>query len=486
MKFIPHPFQAAGIDHGVTALLEKRTQLYAAPTGCGKSIVQLGVQSLVDDTWIITPREEIAFGMLDKLGAPDGAEMMDFHISTPIRLRNRLLEGAIRHPGHLIYDEGHHHNAETYQQLDLLTGLAPSIAYTATPYRGTPRGTREFLERWGEPLWLIDYAEAESMGYITMPTFETLPLVDDDIVDVRGGEFDITSIDGATVDRLGDIAERARMWYSDKWDKPTIFALPSSGCCTRLQQELARRGMPAAIVSAETRGRQDIFQAVVSGTLALLHINIVTEGVDLPLRRLVDLAPTLSPVKWVQQLGRITRPSQTKPEYICTNRNIMRHAYILEGAVPCSAVADSMRVFPPSERATCSRVLGLEAIGRFKPTTVKLLSGVSVYLYALSVPVGTTVIEYCCVAHPTMEPLWVTKVNTIQDGERKYGDWRLCTEPPTDLRGFASLPPRALSDKQAAWWKRSAASFGIDPQQEVTKKNFQLLPVLVNTGRRYA
>lgn len=488
MKFTPHPFQQLGIDHALSVLKSSGPPtLYAAPTGCGKSIVELKVQEALiadgHDPWVVTPREEIAQGMLEKLGYPD-ADMLDHRIATPIRYRNRLMDGRLRHPSHLVVDEGHHHSADTWQQLDLLSGLCPSVAYTATPYRGSPRSTKVLRDHWGDPVWLITYKEAAAEGYIKMPDFRMMPLVDDDIIDVSNGEFDVTSIDSATLDRLGDLAEHARAWYNDRWDMPTVFAAPSTACAVRLAQELTSRGLPCVRVDAGTpkSTRYSAFEATVAGITALIHINIVSEGIDLPLRRLVDLAPTLSPVKWVQQLGRITRPTREQPEYYCCNRNILRHAYALDGVVPVAAIVDAEKQFPEATRAH-ARVLGLEAIGRFKPTNVKLLSGLRLSVYSLSVVVGSVVVEYCVLVHPALDPVWATKVNTAVDGVRQYGSWRLC-EAPENVQGFSSVGPKELSEKQARWWNRAAARYGLDPEQELTRKNFQVLPVLADTGTR--
>lgn len=485
MKYQPYPSQQVAIDDAVLFLSTAQRgakKLYAAPTGFGKSVVQLGVRERLSGLGIVTPREEIVDGLMDKLGV--SGDPMDYGIFTPIKLRNRLLSGVVQPPPYLIFDEGHHHTAETWQQLDLLTGLCPSVAYTASPYRGTPSGTAEFRSHWGDPVWIITYEESVKEGYVKMPDFTMLPLVDDDVVEVKGGEFDVTSIDAATVDRLGDLADHAKVWYSGEWDLATVFACPTSSCCVRLQQELARRGMPTGVVKADTsrQDRLEIFRATEQRAIALIHINVVSEGVDLKLRRLVDLAPTLSPVKWVQQLGRITRPWDRTPQYVCTNRNLLRHAYILEGVVPPSAVSEAFASFPQSDRANV-RVLGLEAVGRFKPATVKLASGLIVHMYSLSAPVGTAVVEYTCLVHPLQEPVWAVKANTVKDGQRTYGSWTRC-DPPNDVRGFSSVPPRALSDKQKAWWDRSAANFGLDPRQDVDRKNFPVLPVLADLGVR--
>lgn len=497
MKFQPRPEQDVAADHAVELLHSAERgakQLYAAPTGVGKSIIELLVQKRFQDRYnksalIVTPRDEIIHGMLDKLEQPD-ADPEALGIWTPVKLRNRMLEGLVRTPDGLIFDETHHHNATTWQQLDLLTGIAPAVGYTASPYRGSPRSTRQFREVWGEPQWIITYEEAIAAGYIRMPDFQVLPLVDDDIVDVSGGEFDVESLEAATVDRLGDCADHAKPWYSNgKWDKPTIFAMPSSNACIAMSRELALRGLPCAIVNAQTPRalRQGIFEAVEGCVLALLHIDVVSEGVDLKLRRYVDLAPTLSPVKWVQRLGRIMRPTEEFPEYICTNRNILRHAYILEGVVPADACVQTEVLFGPTTRAH-TRVLGLEAIGRFKPSTAKLLAGGHLHVYSLSVVVGAAVIQYACLVHPVLDPIWATKVNSKDaEGKRTYGTWVRC-EAPNDIRGFASVSSKSPSENQIKWWnsaRTGAATYGLDPDQEVTRKSFEALPVLKDLGVRF-
>jgi hypothetical protein len=130
-------------------------------------------------------------------------------------------------------------------------------------------------------------------------------------------------------------------------------------------------------------------------------------------------------------------------------------------------------------------VLGLEAIGRFKPTAVKLTSGVTLSIYSLSIPIDRVVVEYCVLVHPVNEPIWARKVNiSSETGERSYSRWQKC-DPPNNLRGFASVSPGPLSDKQRKWWERSAAAFGIDPSQEVDRKRFQVLPVMLDTGTRF-
>lgn len=493
MRFSPRPEQSVAVQHAIDFLVSAppgAKQLYAGPTGVGKSIIELLVREGLRDRGfrpvIITPRDEIVAGMMDKLGLASDADPWEHDLWTPISLRNRLLDGRQSGITHLIFDETHHHEATSWQQLDLLTGLAPSVGYTASPYRGTPRSTRRFRETWGDPLWIITYEEAIAAGYIKMPTIEVVPLVDDDCVEVQGSEFVVESLESATLTRSADLAEHSRRFYDGElWDRPTIYSFPSTQCCIQFQKDCADRGLPTVVVNAETpkRTRYEIFDAVERRIVALLNIEVVSEGVDLKLERYVDASPTMSPVKWVQRFGRVMRPTtQGTPEYICTNRNILRHAYILEGCMPSSALVEAHRKFPPTDRAH-TRVLGMEAIGRFKPTTTKLLDGTNLYVYNMSALIGTVVAEFACIVHPFKEPLWAVRVNGRDELtlERTWGTWKLC-DAPEDLKGFGSKSQGAPSEKQMRWWTKSAARYGLDPEQEVNRKSFAALPVLSDIG----
>jgi hypothetical protein len=495
MRFDPRPYQTLAVDHAAEFLLAAnpgQRQGYAAPTGTGKSVIELLLQERFPDAWILTPRLEIVAGMLDKLGCGVGDSEasivrvgMERRITTPVRMRNLLLGGRMSAPGKLIIDESHHDLCATHQDIHLLTGLAPAVGFTATPYRGTPAGTAAFRQVWGEPLWILTYPEAVQMGVLAFPSIRVEPLVDDDEIEISNGELVVSQIEAATLCKLDyviDLCRPMRTRCGNAWDMPTMFAVPSVELAYTVGRELMRADLPALYVTGESThaARQAAFDACIGRQAALVQVNVVSEGVDLPIRRLVDLSPTLSPVKWLQQLGRIMRPGDVAPEYICCNRNLLRHAYLLEGCLPNGKLAEAQQAFPEPAKRLGMRVVGLEGLGRFKAVELPLASGVVASCYALSTVEGAVVTQYFAIVHPGREePIWARKTN-LRDGEdTKYGRWARC-EAPTDVRGFASVTPSELSDKQAAWWKRAARHFGLDPDAKVTRKSFQALPVLAD------
>jgi superfamily II DNA or RNA helicase len=508
MRFSLRDYQAIARDRAVdwfaTAAPSSRL-LFAAPTGTGKSIIELAVQRDADaelpgETWIVTPRLEIVEGLLDKLGAPEAvnegaliALAFHHHVTTPVRLRNMLMSGTMQVPARLIMDEGHHDLAETWQQIHLLC-QAPAIGLTASPFRGTPTGTAAMREIWGEPEWILTIPQAMSRGVLSMPECRIWPLVDDDEIDVQNGELVASQVSRAVAGRLADVVDLARTWFdhttNGRWDRSTMFSAPSRECATLLGVAMLGAGLPCVAVTGESSRevRRVAFRQCIDRRVALLQINVVSEGVDLPIRRLVDLAPCLSPVKWLQQLGRITRPvgqGEAPPEYICTNRNLLRHAYLLEGCVPPRVIAMAQKEFGGVGKRVVSRAFGMEEIGRLKGAELPCIDGTVATCYAVSAMEGMARREYFVVLHPCRgEVVWATRVNVGQPGEgRQYGRWQRC-EPPSELCGFASLPPAPLSDKQAAWWKRAARRVGLDNAAEVTQKNFQALPVLLDIGGR--
>ncbi len=485
-------YQELAVNHAREFLLHAQPgqrQLYAAPTGTGKSIIELTLQDALPDSWIITPRVEIIQGMLDKRGiicnrAPEDIGLLH-HITTPIRLRNAMMRGERTPPRYLIIDEGHHDSAQTYQDIHALCGYAPAVAYTATPYRGTPRSTAVFREAWGAPIWILTFAEAQTGGYLTMPRCSVLPLVDDDLIEVQNGELVASQVTAATSSRLGDLVSHCAQWRG--WDMATMFACPGSEIARELTERLNATGLTAVCVlgTTSTADRDVCFRACVNRIAALVQVQVVSEGVDLPIRRLVDLSPCLSPVRWVQQFGRITRPTTDTPEYICTNRNLFRHAYTLNGAVPVADLLKAQSAFNIPATRNALRVVGLEALGRLKAVGLPLANGLTAIMYNVSTVEDNSVIDYCAIAHPNREDLfWARRESArVAGAERIWGRWVKCVAPDS-LDGFNSIPPKPLSEKMESWWRRSARRVGLDPDATVNRKSFVALPILTDTGGR--
>jgi superfamily II DNA or RNA helicase len=506
MRFKLHDYQEVAVADAEAFLRNAAPgdrRPYAGPTGSGKGVIEAELlRRFGRDCLIITPRVEIIRGLLDKLGhevaALSEAEAIALAdaegIVTPIRLRNQLAACISHHrPRYLILDECHHHNAATYAEIDAMLGGVPTVGYTATPYRGTPRGTADFLERWGDVWWILTEQQAAQRGVVAVPDCRVVPLVDDDEIETSNGEIQVTRAGAAITSRLDAVIEMCRPLVIDrKWDRPTMFAFPTVESAADAAGRLNAAGLPAVLVVGRTPGdqRQAAFAATTARQAALVQVNVVSEGVDLPeLRRLVDCRPTLSSVYWLQCLGRIRRPvapGDPPPEYICTNRNLARHCYLLEGILPIATVREAQQAFPTPSKRMGIRVVGLENLGRFRATELPLADRLTGVMYAFSAVQGTQVVEYAVLLHPgKTAPIVATRRNTCRaDGMRAYGHWKELTELPTITDGFASLPPSDLTANQRGWWRREAALRGLDPSAPVNRRNFVALPVLTHLRTR--
>lgn len=493
-------YQAAAIEDAINFLHGGgQRRCYASPTGSGKSVIELAVLERLPQTWLVTPRLEILAGMLNKRGISTESLSQEaladlglaHRITTPLRLRNRLRGGQLDpQPSHLLIDEVHHANALSYQELRLLAGC-PVLGWTASPYRGTPSSTAEFRAFWGEPVWIITLAEAAAQGVVSFPNFRICPLVDDDLIRVSNGEFVVTSANEAVQDRLEAVAELCRPLFDGaSWDRPTMLALPSVATATGCLQSFQAAGLPAVLVTGETSlaDRQKAFAAAVAREQALIQIGVVSEGVDLPLRRLVDLLPTLSPVRWIQLLGRITRPlppGEQAPEYWGCCRNLERHAYLLEGLVPLETLARAQTAFGRPTNRGGVRVVGLEGLGRFQGAELPLLGGVTGQLFCVQNVEGNQVRQWAILVHPVVqEPLVATRLNQRREEGTGYGRWQLHEGLPEIAQGFASVQAGELTPKQRRWWRQSAARHGLHPDAAINRRSFAALPVLADLGLR--
>lgn len=515
-------YQQDGTNHAITwAATAKPSDrlLLASPTGTGKSFVILALLESLPGWIALVPSLEIAAGMLGKIGVQpattdDGIALQaaQHRIYTPIRFKNALLYEGAKSPLGIIEDEGHHDTAQTHQDVDTLCNV-PKIATTGTPYRGTPQSTAEFLARWGEPRWLITLPNAAKAGHIALPTMETWPLVDDDEVSVQGGELVASQIESRTRDKLQDLLDRCAKFFDStgRPTRPTVFAFPGSATSAVAMEQMQARGWKTCCITQGTPRllRNEILRRAADGSHALLNVRVIGEGVDLPLRRYIDCSPTLSPVLWMQRLGRILRQRgycvacagkgiieiretpdvdgvcpvchgsnlEPPPEYIVTNNNLQRHFYLLDGACPAVYLTQSVAAFGKLTARAGHRAFGLQGMGKLKPIECLLTSGITVHCYSISQTVGASQTQFFVVVHPLYpKPIWASRGN-VRNGETlDWGRWSVCT-PPAELCGFRSLPTNPLSPKQAHWWETTAERHGL-AEREPTAKLFPVLPVL--------
>lgn len=504
MNWHPHPFQQALLSDAIAffaANVAGSKRPYTAPTGTGKGFVEAALVEACPDMWLICPRVEICRELMTRLGVKSAAEAGDSELShlmnitrvaTPVRLRNALLKGEAEQPKLLCIDEGHHSTASTWRDIMALAGPVPSVMFTATFFRGTPKGTAELKAEWGEPIVGISWSEAIAEKYLSLPICETVPLVDDDVVDIVNGEFSVTQVDHVVRHSFSGVAARASREVTDgHWHRATMFTLPTRQLAHDFAHFMNELSMPVLVVTGETpsRERRRIFAMMKEGHAALAQVKVVSEGVDLPVRVQFDMSPMVSPVAWLQQFGRGTRPvkpGEDPPRYICFNRNLLRFAWLLDGVLPKSVILEASALFGGfGKRGLGIRVVGLEGVGRFKSTPVRFRDGLEGAIYCVAAAEDAKVREWAALVHPAREePVWATREITKDSvGEKTWGRWKR-VDPPTDLRGFQSISAGAITPKMEAWWKREAAFWGLDNTILPSQRAFVALPMLKDTRRR--
>lgn len=458
---------------------------------------------LGDPELVLTvPTEEIGDSVRDKVPVIDPSRIVTIRV-----LHNRLLHGVWSPPKRLLHDEGHHSTDNTHELVHALCGHCPRVMTTATYYRGTPDETAKLRALWGEPYVALTLKEAVAEGVIARPDFVVWPLLNDETLKVVNGEFEQKSVEGALEDVVPDLLDRCRAELYDTergvWRRTTMFTAPGVRSAQHLSDAFNAAGLPTALVVGGTVNRWDAFEEVVSRRKALIQVNVVSEGVDLPMRVSVDLAPTMSPVRFQQgRVGRITRPTSETPTYICTNHNITRHSYLWAGIVPRAQIKAAQQAWGPDWKPTrrhMARALGLEGFGKFTVSSVPLADGTQISLYALQTKDGLH--QYSVLLSPcSADPLYFQRTNvpTGDTGERRlddgrviryaiknYGRWtRIKAIPSAD--GYVSIRPQPITPNMRAWWERSAASRGLDPTFEPNAHQFTVLPVLSDARIRFS
>jgi hypothetical protein len=487
-----YPHQALAIED---CLGRADNVCYSAPTASGKTRSMLEVHRARPDSFIVSPSLAILGGMLNKLTGADPSALgqkefealcLAHRMATPVKTRNLLAAGLLDSlPGLWQIDEAHHTLADTYT---LISAMCPGrkVGWTATPFRGSPQATIAWRKLWDEVVPVLTYPEAAAGGFISIPMPTVQPLADDDQLTIINGDFTITSASNLLRSRLDDLIEISRPWCKGRWDRPTGFVVPSVEIAHDLTARLNGASLQAALIDADTAWaeRQAVLAANLRREVAVVSIGVLAEGVDHAFRRLIDCAPTMSPVKALQVWGRVMRPvapGEPAPELICCNRNIERHLYLLSGCWPPRVLAQSQKAFGTVSKRAGARVLGLEALGRLKATELPLADGSRGLMWCFARTEGLAAVrQYAVLLHPaSSEPVVASRVN----GEGVYGKWEGSGLPDME-GGWASVPASLLTDRQRSWWQRAAARYGLDTGYEPDRRQFAALPVLCDLNLR--
>lgn len=475
----------------------KLYHLVVGAVGIGKSRIATTLVRCMNGV-LITPSINIQRGMLEGLGI-DTSKMSDskvankaweFRISTPTRLANRLSKGddpiCDDPPKLLVVDEAHGH-VESNTIAGALRAMLPGallVGLTATPYRGTAKGTKEFRDLWGEPYVALSMPQAIERGIILAPRFEYFPLVDTTGMTITNGEFDDAELTEAYLEVAPQAAKIAVMASRDR-GLPTVVSVSSTAVARRVVQEIEALGVPAAAILQDTPGleRGRLFDSVSRNEVVLVQIRCLAVGVDIPpLTALVDCQPTQSAVLYLQTAGRVLRKDPNNPSkqpvIFSTNANVINHGRCFVGTPAYRDVVDISEKEPKRDDRQFLRqlVVGTEAnLSRVAILKARNLNGQDVTFLNLCAPIA----ENSPIFHEHLIIRVPGKRQKILHAERITGaniDWSSEeaqwkeTPLPKVLDGLKTQKKRGggpePTEKQYNYFKACGRSVGLDTDVE--------------------
>lgn len=226
----------------------------------------------------------------------------------------------------IVVDEAHHVMAKTYS--DLITYYSiPELhllGVTATPIRLSGEG---FKPMFTELVQSHSIQKFIDLGFLVEPRYYITDKLDLHGVRILGADYLESDLAKLVLDHKV-MANVVKGYLNEGQDKKAIlFAVNiehSNELCARFNAE----GIRAETIDATTPApvRERLVQEFRDGLIRILcNVNIFTEGFDCPDVEVVILArPTKSLSLYLQQVGRVMRPSEGKEfGYILDNANLM-------------------------------------------------------------------------------------------------------------------------------------------------------------------
>jgi superfamily II DNA or RNA helicase len=491
MTITLHDYQLQAVDQVLKAVGDRVQKiLVSSPTGTGKSYMEIALRAKLErhglKTIIVSSRKEILQGIADKCGGSmDG-------LWTPIKLANAIRKGTLQADWRcIIFDEAHHCIAATWHRLFELQPGAIVVGFTATPYRGTPKSTTAFKAYWQYFVDAISIKDAVNKGVLAAPVCEYMPLIDESGLQLSREDYTEASLNAAyTEDSIKQLVSLTKdIWHRE--NRPTMVSLPTVHTVGLFANYAAEQGLAVGIVTGTTRheDRQAAFRDCVACRSILVQIDVVSEGVDLPIRVLIDARPTASPVKWMQTLGRVTRPSDKRPLYVSVCDNVGRHLYLIEGMFPQPEKEKIELNLSKLRRKNASAGLWMRlgVGGKVKPCPVYMADGrvanaVWGWLVQDSRKYEIFLIDYGMLGYKAGK-----RVHTrAPDGSWKWGNWQACDPEELGLQPYKTHNSDwRPTPKMETWWQKDCERFNLSPIDQQERWNntvFQTLPFLANTG----
>jgi len=320
----------------------ERKPCVVSPTGSGKTALFCYIASKANDAGtpvlILVHRRELVeqtsatlgnfavpHGIIQPGTRPDPTQNVQLGMVQTITRR----VDKIRAPKLIIVDESHHAVSNTYAKIIRAFPDAAVIGFTATPLRLDGKGLKDYFTNLilGPAVeWLMEN------GFLCRPKYFAPPMqasmkgikkrLGDYAMDQAGDVFSSRAVVGDAVSHYRKLCDGARA---------VAF------CCNirhaqAVCDQFNEAGISAGIIHGEMKRdeRKQIVADLASGVVrVLVSVDVISEGFDIPsVEAAILLRPTASLGLYLQQIGRILRPSEGKTAYVLDHvGNIARHGF---------------------------------------------------------------------------------------------------------------------------------------------------------------
>jgi len=337
-------YQQLAIDHTTRRIEDGQTRLYIhLPTGVGKGVIlaAIAAQELeAGRVLVLVHLQEIALQLVEtlqqagveagllmqgrrELAAP--AVVATVQSLTPANLQ-ALIEASEDPIATILIDEAHHAvPGSAYERI--VTGIEAideelqvvTIGFSATPYRSDKRSMLSLLPTCAFARDIPDMVRADWLAPLTWKPLR----VNVDLARVattrRSGEMDYVEEELANELLHNAITEEIVQQVASMIEKrPTLVFAITVEHAAQLAEAFRHLGLEATTVSTNTgrRERERIFANWRAGQIQVVcNCTLLTEGFDFPsIAALVIARPTLSPLLYIQMLGRGTRRAEGKQD----------------------------------------------------------------------------------------------------------------------------------------------------------------------------
>jgi superfamily II DNA or RNA helicase len=299
--------------------------LIQSPTGSGKTILVAHMLKTAAskgmDSWFIVHRRELVKQSIMAFsgeGVKHGVIANGWAMNNKLPIQIASIQTLIRRykyyrkPSLLVYDECHHVSAGSWKKIiDQYPG-AYSIGLTATPQRLDGQGLGlHFKEMINGP----SVQKLTEDGYLCPYKLYAPSNIDTSRLHTRMGDFVQSEVSGL-VDRPMITGDAIKHYQKLCYGKRAIVFCASIKHSEHVVKQFNDAGISAAHVDGETdmNERDRMMRLFRDGTIKVLsNVDLFGEGVDVPtLEAVILLRPTMSLGLYLQQVGRVLRPSTGK------------------------------------------------------------------------------------------------------------------------------------------------------------------------------